>query len=116
MTDRAEKNLDDLLVQAALQKPDVPADLMARVLIDADQMQPQATSAQPAGLWDTLLEMIGGWPAVGGIAMAGVAGLWIGVAPPTGFETITSTVLGDTQTVDIFGGDVLSSLSDGLDG
>lgn len=116
MTNPTNKNLDDLLAQVALQKPDVPSDLMARVLIDADRLQPRAMAPQPTGLWNALLDMIGGWPAVGGIAMAGVAGLWIGIAPPTGIDAFTSTVIGDTQAVDILGGDLLSSLSDGLDG
>ena len=116
MTDPAHKDLDDLLAQVAQNQPQVPRDLMARVLIDADQMQPKPGAAPRAGVWAALMDMIGGWPAVGGIAMAGVAGLWIGVAPPNSLETVTSAVLGDAQTVDLFGSDVLSSFSVGLDG
>ena len=116
MTDPAHTDLDDLLGQAAQHKPHVPSDLMARVLIDAEQMQPQLRPAKPIGLWSALVEMIGGWPAVGGIAMAGVAGLWIGVAPPTSLDGFSAVVLGDAQTIDLFGSDVVSSFSDGLDG
>ena len=116
MTDPAHKDLDDLLAQVSQQKPDVPSDLMARVLIDADFLQPQVTASEPIGPWAALLDMIGGWPAVGGLAMAGVTGLWIGVAPPTGFDSLTATVLGDPQTVDLFGGDVMSSFGVEADG
>lgn len=116
MTDPAHNHLDDLLNQVAQQEPPVPSDLMARVLIDADYVQPRMITAKTNGIWGTLLDMIGGWPAVGGIAMAGVAGLWIGVAPPSGFDTIAWDLLGETQTVDLFGSDALSSFSDGLDG
>lgn len=116
MTDPAHKDLDDLLNQVAQQEPHVPSDLMARVLIDAEQFQPKVSVIETRGIWTTMLDMIGGWPAVGGIAMAGVAGLWIGVAPPTGLDTIASGLIGETQTVDLFGSDVLSSFSDELDG
>lgn len=117
MTDQNQTELDDLLAQTAQIKPTVPSDLMARVLIDAAQVQPRNFAPPPQQtLWSAVLDMIGGWPAVGGIAMAGVAGLWIGVAPPVGLENMATTVLGSTQTVDLFGGDMLGSFSDGVDG
>lgn len=116
MTDPAQKDLDDLLSQIAQQAPPVPSDLMARVLIDADQLQPQMTVRKSRGMWANVLDIIGGWPAFSGIAMAGMAGLWIGVAPPTGLDTIASDLLGETQTVDLFGADVLSTFIDELDG
>lgn len=116
MTDQNQTEIDDLLADVASAKPPVLSDLMARVLIDARQVQPQSVAVTEQGLWAAILDMIGGWPAVGGLAMAGVAGLWIGVAPPTGLENMATTMLGSTQTVDLFGGDMLGSLSDGVDG
>ncbi|MEO9865015.1 MAG: hypothetical protein ABJO29_08495 [Yoonia sp.] len=116
MTNQNQTELDDLLGQTAQIKPTVPSDLMARVLIDAAQVQPRNIAPSQQTLWGAVLDMIGGWPAIGGIAMAGVAGLWIGVAPPVGLEDMATTVLGSTQTVDLFGGDMLGNFSDGVDG
>ncbi len=116
MTDRDQIELDNLLAQTALMKPVVPQDLMARVMIDAEQVQPRSNDVARRGIWASVLDMIGGWPGVGGLALAGVAGLWIGVAPPVGLESMATTVLGSTQTVDLFGGDMLGNFADGLDG
>jgi hypothetical protein len=116
MTDQNQTDLDDLFAEAAQLKPSVPSDLMARVLIDADQIQPRPRAAANQNVWNALVDMVGGWPVVGGLAMAGVAGIWIGVAPPMGLENMATAVIGSTHTVDLFGGDMLSSFSDGLDG
>lgn len=116
MTEPNQTELDNLLADVAAVKPSVPSDLMARVLIDASQVQPRDGVQSQLGVWAGILDMIGGWPAVGGLAIAGVAGLWIGVAPPVGLENMATTVLGSTQTVDLFGGDMLSSFNDGVDG
>ena len=58
----------------------------------AAQMHPaqQAAPAHPArqgqsrprGMLRQLVDALGGWPAVAGLATAGVAGLWIGAFPP----------------------------------
>jgi hypothetical protein len=116
MTDPTQTDLDELLAQAARQKPNVPTDLMARVMIDAARFQPKLPTAPHQGFWASILDVIGGWPAVGGLAMAGVTGLWIGVAPPVGFDAIAATVLGSPETIDLFGGDMLSNFTEGLDG
>jgi len=115
MTDHDMQELDNLLTQTAQTKPTVPSDLMARVLIDAAQAQPRPDEMRSQSIWASLLEMIGGWPAVGGLALASATGLWIGIAPPVGLESMATTVFGSTQTVDLFGGDVFSNFSDGQD-
>jgi hypothetical protein len=116
MTDPAQTEIDDLLSQAANIKPVVPQSLMARVLIDADIAQPRQTDTTDQSFWASLRDMIGGWPGVGGLAMASLTGLWIGVAPPVGLEMMTTDMLGTIQTVDLFGGDMLGNFSDELDG
>lgn len=81
----------------------LPAELRARMLADAAQVQagfarrpgtqrpgtqrtgPQRTGPQRrrgAGRWRAALAALGGWPALGGLAAASAAGLWIGLAPP----------------------------------
>ncbi len=78
--------LDDLFATAAADPRGAPsADLMARVLQDAETLQASEgfqadASARREGFWAGVLSMLGGWPSLGGVAMAGVAGVWIGVA------------------------------------
>jgi hypothetical protein len=62
---------------------------VARVLADAARVQAEraAVSAAPApvpraGWLGALVQTIGGWPAVSGVALAGLAGLVIGFAVP----------------------------------
>jgi hypothetical protein len=61
-----------------------PSDaLMARVLADAEALQPRpADPPRGGGAWAEVWRLLGGWPAAAGLAAAGVAGLWIGAAPP----------------------------------
>lgn len=106
---RTERD-DDLLALFLAAAPDrddgaktVPDDLFARILADADAVQrgfsaPVSAATVPAaargGLLATLLGVLGGWPAVGGLASAGVAGVWLGFAPPTAVSTVASDYLG----------------------
>ncbi len=63
-------------------------DLVARVLADAAEVQAELTAA-PAprpragrGWLGGLVQTIGGWPAVSGVTLAGLAGLAIGFSAP----------------------------------
>lgn len=112
MTDPEIKAVDAALTEAADQTPQVPDALMAAVLRDAAQLQPAPTrEAAPVrvSLWDSFLDLIGGWPAMGGLAAAGMAGVWLGFAPPVALEGAAAQLLGTVQTVDLLGADVLSS-------
>ncbi len=116
MTEPENTSLDALLDEAASRTPEVPAHLMAAVMQDAARLQPMVPAAEPRlGLWDGFLELIGGWPSMGGLAAAGVAGVWIGFAPPATLEAATAQVLGSTQTVQLFGSDALSAFEVGED-
>lgn len=83
-------NMDDLDIffAAARRETDtLSPDLTGRILQDALQVQSDLVEAAPArgaglGLWQQLLATLGGWPAMGGLAAACAAGIWIGVAPP----------------------------------
>lgn len=78
--------LDDLFATAAADPGGAPsAGLMARVMQDAETQQAALAAQTVASVpresfWRGLLGMLGGWPSLGGVAMAGVAGVWIGVA------------------------------------
>lgn len=78
-----------------------PSDrLMARVLADAAQVQAdrvvQPVKARGGG-W--IMDLFGGWPALGGVLAAGVTGLWVGVAPPASVESLAADLLGTSQSV-----------------
>lgn len=101
-----EKLADALLDMAAETRPQVSDALMARVLADAERARVDSV-AQPAprGLWAQLADAIGGWPAMGGVALAGVAGLWVGLAPPVIIEEAAADVLGTSEGITVLGAD-----------
>ncbi len=114
MTDPDAKAVDAALDEASMVRPEVPDHLMNAVMMDAARLQPRVAAAMPRqSLWDTFLDLIGGWPAVGGLAAAGVAGVWLGAAPPVGLESAAASLLGETEAIDLWGTDVLSSFEIG---
>jgi hypothetical protein len=109
MTNPNDDMLDDLFAQARAVKTAPSDDLMARVLEDADAVQPKLAvmSAPQVGLWARLMDAIGGWPAVSGLAAATVAGVWVGVAPPASVEDLTASFIGDEVSISLFSNDLL---------
>lgn len=89
MTD-APKQKDDLLdrgFQALKARETEPSDdLTARVLADADAIQQKAmrpaVPAKKAAFPSRVKALLGGWPALAGLATAGLAGVWIGASAP----------------------------------
>ena len=102
MHDPKDDFLDDLFAQARASEV-LPSDaLMARVLADADaQLRPEIAPdiAPEHGAFYGFLQMIGGWPALSGVAAAGVAGLWVGLAPPSTVEGWVADLIGTTTQV-----------------
>ncbi|WP_050530396.1 hypothetical protein [Pseudaestuariivita atlantica] len=94
--------LDELFAEASERDAHgASPDLLARVLGDAEAVQegfvaPVARPSAPPRVpfWQSVLDAIGGWPAAAGLAAAGVAGVWIGVAPPEALEFDMATMLG----------------------
>ncbi|WP_294225983.1 hypothetical protein [uncultured Shimia sp.] len=102
--------LDDLFAAARSDSRATPSpDLMARVLSEAEGLQVAVPGlvVPPVrrNLWAAVVAAVGGWPALSGVAMAGVAGVWIGVAAGT-------TLMEDTLGLDIYGETAQSYLSD----
>ncbi|SFS02440.1 hypothetical protein [Yoonia litorea] len=98
--------LDALFSEARQQSPDVPNDLMARVLADAHHVQTKTSVVdkwpqRPQRLRDQLYDMLGGWVGLGGLTVATIAGLWIGVAPPAGVEDLAVGMLGEEVSLSI---------------
>lgn len=102
--------LDDLFAAARTDSRATPSpDLLTRVLSEAEGLQvadpARVEVPQRRSLWAALVAAVGGWPALSGVAMAGVAGVWIGVAAGT-------TLMEDTLGLDIYGETAQSYLSD----
>jgi len=92
--------------------PEPSADLLARVLKDAEAAQarhaaPVRTGAPRAGVWGRIAQGLGGWPAMAGLGAAGLAGVWIGLALPETLPGVT-TDTGD-YVVDIAPGPILET-------
>lgn len=89
-----DDGLEAFFAAARADAPTPSDDLVARILADADAVHPAPValaprrSASPA--WRDVLRGIGGWPALAGLATATVAGLWIGVQPPSGLDFLGS--------------------------
>jgi hypothetical protein len=101
MTKSDDDMIDALFAQARTQSPAVPDDLMARVLADAADMLVHSVAAPKPRIWPAFLELIGGWPSVGGLAMAGVAGIWVGLAPPASVTTWAADLIGSPVSIDL---------------
>lgn len=104
-----DAHLDEVFATARQTRPEVPVSLQAAILADAALLQKarvEVLTCQTAGqasgqitgqitgqlrarqsaalrLWRQFAAAVGGWPALGGMAAASLAGLWIGLAPPS---------------------------------
>ena len=89
--------LDDFFGAARRAAPRPSDALLARVLSDALAVQaapvPTRRPTRPS-LLAQLRDALGGWPAVGGLATAGMMGLAIGIAAPAGLGDLTAALLG----------------------
>lgn len=99
-----DRDLEAFFQAARESVPEASPDLMARVLADAYSEQDarevtapaaaeanhdRAPAAQGRGWFAGLLDALGGWPAVAGLATAAVAGVWIGYNPPLTLDTLS---------------------------
>lgn len=82
--------------------PEISTEFLAKIEADASDIQAgfdQNTVASDVtpSFWAALTAAIGGWPTIAGLATATVAGLWIGISPPQGLDSLTETILGSSQ-------------------
>ena len=72
--------LTDIFAEAR-QAPSLPSpDFMARILADANAMQPDQSRPARVSRGQGFLAIFGGWRGIGGMTTAALAGLWIGFA------------------------------------
>ncbi len=74
-------------------------DLAARIVADAAAQMPRRAARPAPRFGAVLLAALGGWAAVGGLAAATVAGIWIGVSPPAAVDGLLG---GEELTVSIY--------------
>ena len=75
------------------------ADLLGRIMADAQTQMPQVdTPVRQPGFFASVLEAIGGWPTLAGMATAGVVGVWIGFSQPAGLDQLAEQIWGGEQT------------------
>lgn len=101
MTTDSPLDLDALLAEARAVSPVPSADLVARVLADADralagEAGPElavapVVAARAGRGW---LSALGGWPAMGGLMASAVVGVWIGAAPPAALADTAAGLAG----------------------
>jgi hypothetical protein len=112
-------DLEDFFGAARRMTP-APSDaLLAQVLADAMAAQAPVIRTPRPGWLAQLRDALGGWPAVGGLATAGVVGLAVGIAAPAGLGDLTAALLGqpaDGYLVDLMPEldfDIAMNLSEG---
>jgi len=123
-TDRIDETPDDGLdvffEAARSEAPPLPGGLAARMLGDAYEVQAGRAAMPPAGrrrrgAVPALLAAIGGWPAMGGLAAATAAGVWIGISPPAAVtEAVADQVawLGGDYAADTWMVDTMSNFDE----
>lgn len=79
-----DMKLDQLFAQARQARPVLPDDLAVRILTDAETVRLGRLNPvdPPRSMWARILDGIGGWQSMGGLAAASAAGVWIGFAAP----------------------------------
>lgn len=119
MTDKKQKpqNADDAMLEqlfsaakpSASDQHDTGDDFMARMLGAAFDVQDDVAglSGEPIiqaeiprrSALAAFLDAIGGWPSLSGMAVATLAGGWIGTVQPVAFSGFNLTTLADTESV-----------------
>ncbi|ARC89117.1 hypothetical protein [Rhodovulum sp. MB263] len=107
-----DETLEALFEAARQDRAEPSAALMARIMEDAMVTAAAARTAprrQPTrrrSILALLVTAIGGWPALAGVATAGVFGLWIGYAGPGDVGRLSTEILGSAYGP----GDLMPSL------
>ena len=100
-----DEELGPFFAAAMARPPEPSADLMGRILADAEQIQdarveaarprPRLSTKKKNGFWD----LLGGWPSVASLTTAAAAGLLIGYYPTDSVDLMFSQVWSDDTTV-----------------
>lgn len=115
MTKPDEKALEDFFAEARSVEFSPSEDLLERVVADANDVHVGQLVIRPSNvgssIWPQFMDFIGGWPSLGGVAAAGITGLWLGLVPTASLDGFAAGLLGETTSIsfmqeyDIFGED-----------
>lgn len=100
-------DLDDFFASERDATYGLSAALMGRIMADAAGNSParvKDVAPQSASFLTRILESLGGWPSVAGLASASVVGVWIGYAQPGYISSFTDVLISsdaDTYLADI---------------
>lgn len=105
-----DEGLDKLLAMAAKTPPSASAGLMARVLADAEAMQPRplgtavltAHRAAAPGLLSRLADLLGGTPGLAGVLGAAVLGFVLGYLNPAALSALGTALSAETEALELF--------------
>jgi hypothetical protein len=108
MSDPIKPELDlDALFAEARQDAVPPQHLMDAIVADAAVIRAVDVVEPPQpGLWEQMLDALGGWPSLSGLVTATVAGIYIGFVDPTVLETVGFGESLEASTDLMFGDDV----------
>ncbi len=121
MTDKdtlGEAELEQLFALAKSEETLPTADLLARIISDADdvagirEFDRQPVQSAP-GIIERILDALGGWPAMAGLTTATVAGVWIGLVSPEILTDVADGLFLSGVGSDL--GDFMPALSDFAD-
>ncbi len=96
-----DTRLDQLFAQARQDRPALPDDLAVRILTDAEAVRldlAKPKRSAPRSVFRRMVEGIGGWQGLSGLAAASVAGLWIGFAAPDFLPDAATYLYGSEAT------------------
>ena len=98
-----DETLEALFAEARALRPAPSADLMSRLLADAERDRPRPVATRPSarGAWREWIAALGGWPAMGGLVAATVTGVWIGAAPPPELSSLLPSLWGEPVSVTV---------------
>jgi len=116
-TDTELERLKGYFEAAKRQTPDLPEALAARMLADAatvqaaraDRVSAREFAPRP-GLLRQMIDALGGWPVVAGLAAACAAGVWLGFAPPAFLPDPAGLVVQSQAGQDLSYGDDLEAM------
>lgn len=111
MSDPIKPEIDDVSLEAIFADAKADAapsvDLMDRIVADAVEVaRPVEVAQSQPGVLARILDALGGWPSVSGLATAAVAGVYLGISDPTLLETVGLSAASELTDDLLFGDDV----------
>lgn len=107
--ERSDKDVEALFATARREAAEPSADLMARVLQDAEVAQPRPPALTKTARPNVLrhaLAALGGWPSLGGLVAATIVGFGIGISPLTQIDTPAASLFGQPDSLALYDADL----------